>query len=89
MKEYKKVVQSYETNEISKCICDRCGKECDISDKQDQKRTQVQISPQYIVDKRLYRDLCPECTRKLLAWFKQDEDVKDFIETLDICESIK
>jgi hypothetical protein len=88
LKEYEKVIKTYETEEVKKCTCDKCGKECDISNKGEQKRTLVQISPQYIGDNRLYRDLCPECTKELINWFKQDEDTKDFIDVINIWETI-
>lgn len=90
MREYKKVTKSYETNEISKCICDKCGVECaktitDLYD--DDRRTLLQIQPQYSGDNHISLDLCPKCTRELLAWFPKNEEIDDLIDTLDMWES--
>lgn len=90
MREYKKVTKSYETKEISKCVCDKCGKECEkvIYDTYDSdKRTYVEIRPQYAGDDgRACLDLCPECTRELLDWFPKNEEIINLKETLDIWE---
>lgn len=91
MREYKKVKKTYDTEEIFRCICDKCGKECVIT-KQDgthdiSKRTILEINPQYAgEDGHVHLDLCPECTRKLLDWFPKNEAIEDFIDTLNIWE---
>lgn len=90
MKEYKKVVKSYETEEISKCICDKCGKECEKIESEtytDDKRTLLEIKPYYAGDEHIYLDLCPDCTRELLKWFPKNEKIDNLIDTLDIWEN--
>jgi hypothetical protein len=87
LRKYEKTVKTYETEEIKQCTCDRCGRECQINkDDSYSKRTLVNIHPMYAGDSNLYRDLCTDCTIDLLDWFKKDEDVEDFIETLNIWE---
>ena len=92
MKEYKKVTKTYQTDEISKCICDKCGKECENihHDTYDEdKRTLLKIQTYYAGDDGyIYLDLCPECTRKLLNWFPKNEEIEDFKDTLDIWENV-
>lgn len=90
MKEYKKIIKSYETEEISKCTCDKCGIECEkiITDTYvNDKRTFLQIQPQYTGDEHISLDLCPKCTRELLAWFPMNEKIKDLIFEIDIWEN--
>jgi hypothetical protein len=89
MREYKRVIKIYEDNEISKCICDKCGKECvkeKVEDYTVDKRTLITIYPQYTGDNSIALDLCPECTRELLNWFPKNDEVEDFKETLDMWE---
>lgn len=90
MREYKTVTKTYETEEISKCICDKCGKVCkkiEHDSYTDDKRTLVKIMPQYAGDNdNICLDLCPDCTKKLLDWFSKNEDIEDLKSTLDIWE---
>lgn len=89
MREYEKVIKSYQTDKLSKCTCDKCGGICDYIKTEDyecDKSTNVRINPYYTGDEDIYFDLCPSCTRELLTWFPKTHEVEVFIDTLDIWE---
>lgn len=90
MREYKKVTKTYTAREISKCVCDKCGEVCEIIDfgtHIEEKRTLIEISPQYVGDdSNISLDLCPKCTRELLNWFPKNEKIDDLIFDLNCYE---
>lgn len=47
---------------ITVTVCDRCGKECDLSNDEPKNLNLIDY------DKNLY-DLCPECFKSLERWF--------------------
>ena len=89
MREYEKTIATYETTKISKCTCDKCGKLCEaiVEDNYtNDKRTLLHVQPFYSGDSGVKLDLCPNCTRELLAWFPKNEDIEYLISVLDVWE---
>jgi len=90
MREYEKVTKSYETQELSKCTCDKCGAICTktiTDDYTSVNNTLLKLQPYYTGDHNITLDLCPKCTRELLAWFPMNDDIEDFLMLLDVWES--
>lgn len=80
MKQYKKVIKPMEVSELEKCTCDRCGKECDISNENLPKYAGIDIYPQWGSDIASHMYLCPKCTLELMKFFEKvntSEKVED------------
>lgn len=93
MLEFKTVTKTYQTEEVSRCVCDRCGKECEkktTTDNEYEMRSLIEINPKYVFEEFAKIDLCPECTEKLLDWLgencKPAKDLKEGIEWLKNAE---
>jgi hypothetical protein len=75
MKEYKKITKSYETEEVSKVICDNCGKEINIFDKDTGERERyvditIKTRNTYCQqDESTTNQLCNDCARQIYNWF--------------------
>ena len=61
MREYEKVIKTYETKGLSKCTCDKCGNDCELIRPEtynSEKVTLLEIRPKYIGDdNNIYLDL--------------------------------
>lgn len=71
MKKYEKITKTYETEKLTKCMCDRCKKECNITDKYLPKYSNIEINPRWASEISENFQLCPECTRRLLEFFTE------------------
>jgi DNA-directed RNA polymerase subunit RPC12/RpoP len=71
MKEYEKVTKSYETEEVSKVNCDKCGKKIDLKGRKE-KYINLDFGIRNAVDidiNKPHYQLCNNCARVFWNWF--------------------
>lgn len=75
MKEYKIITKSYETEEVDKVICDKCGKEIMLYHENKEKKERyvdinIKTRNTYCqMDMSETNQLCNDCARELYKWF--------------------
>ena len=79
MKTYKEIPVTKQCTVTKKCTCDRCGVECDISNKNKELYSSISVYPQWGKDIGSYQQLCVKCTFELMNFFKK----KDTTEEVD------